>query len=121
VYLREDHVVPRVDAWISGIFKPDTIESTLDALARSQAAPERSEPDADARRIVAECDAKLATYRAALESGTNPELVNGWIDDVLAERARAKARLTVRSAKAGQRLSRDHIRRSSTPSPTWRR
>jgi site-specific DNA recombinase len=109
VYLREDHVVPSVDEWIGGIFRPDSIEATLDALADSQP-PDRWEPDAEAARIVAECDAKLVTYRAALESGTNPELMNGWIDDVLTERARARAKSIAHTTKRQPRMSREQIR-----------
>nr|AGS49534.1 recombinase [uncultured bacterium esnapd8] len=39
---------------------------------------------------VAECDAKLARNRAALEAGADPAVVAGWIAETQAERQRAE-------------------------------
>jgi hypothetical protein len=39
---------------------------------------------------VAECDAKLTRYRAALEAGADPAVVAGWIAETQAERQRAE-------------------------------
>jgi hypothetical protein len=58
VYLREDQVIPSLDRWVSTIFRPDSIERTLDQLADSQ-----PDPDAETlanRAALAECDKKLA-------------------------------------------------------------
>lgn len=41
---------------------------------------------------VAECDAKLARYRAALEAGADPAVVAGWIAETQAERQRVEQR-----------------------------
>ncbi|MGN9913557.1 hypothetical protein ACTMTJ_39080 [Phytohabitans sp. LJ34] len=41
---------------------------------------------------VAECDAKLARYRVALDAGADPAVVAGWIAETQAERQRAKER-----------------------------
>jgi hypothetical protein len=38
------------------------------------------------RETLAECDARLARYRHALEAGADPAVVAGWIRDVQAER-----------------------------------
>ena len=39
---------------------------------------------------VAECDTKLARYRAALEAGADPAVVTDWIAETQAERQRAE-------------------------------
>jgi hypothetical protein len=44
-------------------------------------------------RKIAECDAKLAQYRAALDSGASPATVAGWIAETEAEKARYSAGL----------------------------
>jgi site-specific DNA recombinase len=70
VYLRENQVIPSLDAWVAKIFTPVNIETTLDQLAGSQPDAD-SETSADARAL-ADCDRKLVNYRAALEAGTDP-------------------------------------------------
>lgn len=42
---------------------------------------------------LADCDRKLARYRAALEAGADPKVVTGWIAEVEAERRRILATL----------------------------
>jgi site-specific DNA recombinase len=65
-----------------------------------------------ARTVIADCDAKLERYRAALEAGADPAVVTGWIAAATAERANAEADLarhaTDQPSTPG-RLSRDEI------------
>jgi hypothetical protein len=42
-----------------------------------------------ARRHIADCDDRLAKYRAALDAGADPVVVAGWIAEVRRERQRA--------------------------------
>lgn len=42
-----------------------------------------------AHRKIADCDSRLAKYRAALEAGAEPRVVSGWAKEVEAERRRA--------------------------------
>jgi hypothetical protein len=51
-----------------------------------------ADPVVPAGPSVAECDAKLARYRAALDAGADPAVVAGWIADTQAERQRAEHR-----------------------------
>jgi hypothetical protein len=44
----------------------------------------------EAQRIIADCDQRLARYRATLEAGTDPKLVAGWTAEVTATRAAAQ-------------------------------
>lgn len=59
-------------------------------------------------RVVADCDAKLARYRAALEAGTDPALVTVWTGQVQAERATALSRL--RPTPTTRAMSHDEVR-----------
>jgi len=107
VYLRENQIVPSLDRWLATTFTPDRIEDTLDRLADAQ-------PDTDAEtstetRILAECDRKVANYRAALDAGTDPKIVTEWIVQVQTEKTLAEARLRQRGTGA-KRLSREQIK-----------
>ncbi len=99
VYLREDVIVPPLDAWLAGVFAPGRVDEALAAL-------ENSQPDIDpateaARREIAECDRKLARHRAALEAGADPELVASWSSEVQRQRANATARRSTAQVPAG--------------------
>ncbi len=99
VYLREDHIVPRLDQWLGRLFEPERIDRTLDALAAAQRpAPLEEERLAAARREIAEADRKLARHRAALEAGADPAVVATWIKDVQTAKSEAESRLR----RAGQ-------------------
>jgi hypothetical protein len=87
VYLREMHIVSPLDNWISGLFDPERLEETCRTLAEAQEPPVvDDEHAAAARRTFADCDARLARYREALEAGTDPAVVARWISEVQAER-----------------------------------
>jgi hypothetical protein len=97
VYLREADLLPELDDWLAKLFDPTRREATIRSLAASQ----QQDDTGEARRRaaeekVAECDTKLARYRAALESGTDPEIVAEWIREVKADRALANAQLNER-------------------------
>ena len=61
-----------------------------------------------ARRTLADCDARLARYRQALEAGTDPAVVARWISEVQAERKAAEEELHRRRPAAA--LTDDDIR-----------
>jgi hypothetical protein len=78
VLLREDKILPVLDTWLVKVFAPHRIREMLHEMAAVQAASAPagpSEPDTDAAAVIAECDAKLEKYRAALEAGVDPETV----------------------------------------------
>ena len=78
VYLAERHVLPALDDWLATVFDPPTLEQTITTMCRAQ--PEADPAAVTATQIIADCDAKLTRYRAALEAGTDPTLVASWID-----------------------------------------
>jgi site-specific DNA recombinase len=59
--------------------------------------------------VVAECDAKLARYQAALDAGADPVTVAAWTRTVTAQRAAALARAAARPASNGMPLTEDAI------------
>jgi site-specific DNA recombinase len=88
INLREDAVIGRVDKWLAREFAPHRMGETLRALAD---APQRDTTPAstggEAASKIAECDRKLAQYRAALDAGANPATVAAWIAETEAEKA----------------------------------
>ncbi|WP_084556233.1 recombinase family protein [Couchioplanes caeruleus] len=111
VYLPEQDLVPELDRWLLRAFAPHRLTDTIDRLHAAQpqhtAAPV---PEDDSAAIIAECDAKLARYRALAEAGGDPVTVAGWIAAVNAQRAAALSRRTIApSPIAPGRLSRAEI------------
>jgi hypothetical protein len=94
VYLREVDLLPRIDAWLGQLTGPDHLEATCQTLAvASDQQATRSAERAAARQQLADCDRRLARYRAALEAGTDPAVVGQWIAEVTAARQAAEAGL----------------------------
>jgi hypothetical protein len=60
-----------------------------------------------ARRAIADADTKLARYRAALESGTDPALIATWTAEVTAAKTTAQAQL--RALTGRRRTTEDEI------------
>ena len=77
-------------------------------MASAYESPPDRERDAT-RKVLAECNQKLASHRAALEAGADPSIVTEWIAETQTKRARAEAALSA-SAREGQSpLTRDEI------------
>jgi site-specific DNA recombinase len=93
VYLREVDVVGRLDSWLAELFSPGNLDNTCQTLASaSRHHPTDSQRQA-ARQALAGCQRRLDRYRAALEAGTDPTVVQQWIAEVTATRAAAEAQL----------------------------
>jgi hypothetical protein len=62
VYVKDDVIVPRLDAWIATPFDEANLDATCEALATADAAADdESEVRAEAaRRKIADCDRRLA-------------------------------------------------------------
>jgi site-specific DNA recombinase len=108
IYLREDAIVAPLDGWLARVFEPVSLPATVEALYAAQDAGEAEAATVQAaHQKVAECDNKLARYRAALEAGTDPAVVASWVAEVTASRAAADAQL--RATKTRRRISRQEI------------
>ena len=98
VNLREDAIIGQVDGWLAREFAPHRLTETVRDLAAVQLSGSSMRAvDDQAARKVAECDRKLAQYRAALDAGADPATVAGWITETEAEKA-SYALLTRRPA-----------------------
>jgi hypothetical protein len=89
-----------------GSFEPERLEETCRALAEAQKPPlEEDGRNEAARRSLADCDARLARYRTALEAGTDPTVVSQWISEVQAERRTAEEELRRRRPTAASQMT----------------
>lgn len=94
VYVKEASILPAIDGWLAGLFDADQIDDTCAALEATMGPdPSLEARLSSARRRIRECDTKLARYRSALEAGTDPSIVNGWIEEVKLERKAAELEL----------------------------
>jgi site-specific DNA recombinase len=109
VNLREDAIIARVDTWLAREFAPHRMSDTLHALAEARQPGTRSASAEEAiAGKIAECDRKLAQYRAALDAGANPATVAGWIAETEAEKAACA--LVMREPEPRPRLTEQEIR-----------
>ncbi|HVM54377.1 MAG TPA: recombinase family protein [Acidimicrobiales bacterium] len=95
VYLREDVLVPALDRWLAELFDERNAEAAWEALAMAsrshdEGAAARAEA---ARRKIADCDERLARYRATLDAGGDAVVVAGWMAEVKGERLAAEREL----------------------------
>ena len=109
VYVREDLILPRLDEWLGQVLDVDHLDATVAAMTAEQTVDDGAVARAEAaRRKIADCDERLAKYRAALKAGTDPAIVGQWIAEVRAERAAAERQAS--AAAPAQLLSEDEIR-----------
>jgi hypothetical protein len=115
IYLREADLLPAIDRWLLVIFAPHRLEQTIREMHGSQdpgPGTARLAPLAeDIQALIADCDARLARYQAALDAGAGPQAVAGWTRQVRNERAAALARdATQNRHPAARQLTEDDIR-----------
>ena len=84
---------------LGGVTLADTLQRIAEAGHRAALANHQQQDDAlNLREAIAECDAKIAQYRAALDAGGDPSLVAGWISETTAIKKSAQARLGLTEA-----------------------
>jgi hypothetical protein len=109
IYVREDDITPAIDTWLSQLFDDDHLDTTSQALATASGPdPTHQARLTQARRTITECDNKLTRYREALEAGTDPAIVNGWIQEV--QLARKAAETTLRTTTGQPGLTSNEIK-----------
>ena len=111
VYLREADLLPVIDRWLAVIFAPHRLERTIREMQRSQDPARLVSIADDTQALIADCDARLARYQAALDAGADPQAVAEWTRQVKNERAAALARDTSQNRQPAIRmLTEDDIR-----------
>ena len=84
----------------------------LEALAMARGANDADHARIEAaERKIADCDKRLAKYRATLGAGADP-VVAGWMAEVQGERLRAEQEIG--KAQPGGQLTRDQVRKLVT-------
>jgi site-specific DNA recombinase len=110
VTLRQDDLLTGLDEWLANKFEPPHLPATLDELAAATTPEQPPPPKEDAIQAkIAECDRKLASYRATLDAGADPATVATWITETETERARYQASRKVSTALPPTTLTRDQI------------
>lgn len=106
VYVREDAVLRVIEPWLAVMFDADHIEDTTAALvaAIEEAADDEHAADAakEARETIARCDARLKSYKQALDEGGEAGVIGKWIAETSAERALAQQVLAAAVGRPGQ-------------------
>lgn len=104
-------MLPHLDGWITALFDPANLDHTLEALVGA------SEDDSttvkelrEADRTLADCQRKLAHYRAALDAGSDPATVTAWINQTTAEQAVAQAKRAQLRAARPMTVTTDQLR-----------
>ena len=110
VYVKESSIVPRLDAWIAELFDETNLDQTCQALAMAGDPDDAAEARAEAaRRKIADCDARLAKYRQALDAGADATVVASWMAEVQGDRLRAEQELG--AALPGEKLTKEQVRK----------
>jgi hypothetical protein len=89
VSLREGAIIGHIDRWLALEFAPYRLAQTIRDLtdARQPTTASDASGNEETERKIADCDAKLAQYRAAFDAGANSATVAAWIAETEAERA----------------------------------
>ena len=112
VILRQETLIKPLDTWLAGELGSLQRRHTITKLLEQAADVPVVTAVAPVGPTVAECDAKPARYRAALEAGAEPAAVAGSIADTQAERQRAE--------QHQQAMPAPRRRTPPTISPKWR-
>ncbi|MER7544782.1 recombinase family protein [Spirillospora sp. NPDC127506] len=109
VYVREDHLLPELDQWLSLVLAPHRIGEAITAMGRSQSPTCTDTAAEQARSKIKECDIKLERHRAALEAGGHSETIARWIAETEAQKAAAEAQLRQARKQRRSYLSQEEI------------
>ena len=112
-YLREDAITDAVDVFLHQELGGSRLTRNLRALADAQhrQVAERATGTPDHKQLkltIAECDAKLTQYRAALDAGGDPKVIVEWITETTTVRTATQTLLTAKPA-TNERMSEEQI------------
>ncbi len=94
IYVREDAVLPGLDAWLASLFDDDHLDDTTATLAgNSEPDPAAEQRETNLQDAIAECDRKLDNYRALLDHEDAVAVAAKWISETQQERRTLEAQL----------------------------
>lgn len=115
VYLREDDIVPQLDAWLDDLFAPDRIDDTVDRILDHQPDTEATRLRARLEQQVRQCDKQTVKCRAPLDDDVDLATVASWLKEAIASRQIAQRRLDdLRREATGTLADRDVVREALT-------
>ena len=89
--VREDRLLPHIDAWLSQVFAPGQIAVTAQRVVDADAEATREDPAvARARATVRDCDRKISRYLDGLEAGIPADVIASRIAAAQREKAAAE-------------------------------
>lgn len=98
VYLREDPIRDAANSWISGLFAPENVDRTVEALVASQQLTDNRPDHQAAQKQLSDAETRLRRLQAAIEAGVDPAALVDAINQAQATRAAAHAELENRPA-----------------------
>lgn len=107
VYVREAAICAPLNRWIATLFDASNRDRTVQALVGSQGSSFANAHLDQARRRLANAEARLRRHQAAIEAGVDPAAIVDAINQAQAERAAARAELNGRPAP--QELTRQDV------------
>jgi DNA invertase Pin-like site-specific DNA recombinase len=107
VYVREAAICAPLNHWIATLFDPKNYDRTVQALVESQGSSLADAHLDQARRRLADAEAKLRRHQAAIEAGVDPAAIVDAINQAQAKRTAACAELNGRPA--AQLLTRQDV------------
>jgi hypothetical protein len=114
LYVREDRLLPHLDAWLSDLFSPKRMIEVARSVVEADARSHREEPAVThARATVVECQRKLDRHLAALEAGMDPAVIAARTAEVQRQRAAAQAVLAT-APPAPKELTIDQVTETLT-------
>ncbi|MEV0054312.1 recombinase family protein [Saccharopolyspora shandongensis] len=94
VYVREDLIRDEINGWLGGLFAPENVDQTVAALVASQDMPNTASATLEtAKKRLADAEARLRRFQAAIGAGVDPEALTEAINEAQVERAAARAEL----------------------------
>jgi site-specific DNA recombinase len=107
--VREDRLLPHVDAWLAELFAPGRIEATASEIVQADSLGHREDPAIiRARATLFECERKLAKHLDGLEAGIPPDVIASRIAATQREKSAAESVLAT-APPAPRPLSLDDV------------
>jgi hypothetical protein len=89
--VRDDRLLPHVDAWLSQVYAPDQIAVTAQHVVDANAEANREDPAVKrARAAVADCDRRISKYLDGLNAGIPADVIASRIAAAQREKAATK-------------------------------
>ncbi|MEV6892190.1 hypothetical protein [Kribbella sp. NPDC051137] len=95
VYLREDMLTRKLNAWIVTVFSPENLDQTAEALAAVDDDRESASVAVRLAQRVQAAESAMARLPRALEAGRDPAALTEQYNAAVAEKRSAEAELSV--------------------------